>query len=108
MGYWLLDLLLHALWHEADVQARLGQNHFQISSIFNRFFLPRCGRACDQCDDYIDDDLMSLLNTSSPPLAERMRPARLEDLVGQEHLVGATGIIRKAISTGNVPSMILW
>jgi putative ATPase len=37
-----------------------------------------------------------------------MRPARLEDLVGQEHLVGPTGIIRKAISTGNVPSMILW
>src|SRR5882672_2359317 len=37
-----------------------------------------------------------------------MRPSRLEDLVGQEHLVGAGGIIRKAISTGNVPSMILW
>ena len=45
---------------------------------------------------------------SSPPLAERMRPARLEDLVGQDHLVGASGIIRKAIATGNVPSMILW
>lgn len=51
---------------------------------------------------------MSLLNTSSPPLAERMRPSKLEDLVGQEHLVGPNGIIRKAISTGNVPSMILW
>ena len=51
---------------------------------------------------------MSLLNSTSPPLAERMRPARLEDLVGQEHLVGPGGIIRKAISTGNVPSMILW
>ena len=51
---------------------------------------------------------MSLLNTSSPPLAERMRPSKLEDLVGQEHLVGENGIIRKAISTGNVPSMILW
>ncbi|CAN5128853.1 replication-associated recombination protein A [soil metagenome] len=50
---------------------------------------------------------MSLLNSSSP-LAERMRPNRLEDLVGQEHLVGPTGIIRKAILTGNVPSMILW
>lgn len=48
-----------------------------------------------------------LLNSSSP-LAERMRPSKLEDLVGQEHLVGPTGIIRKAISTGNVPSMILW
>lgn len=51
---------------------------------------------------------MSLLNSSSPPLAERMRPARLEDLVGQEHLVGPNGIIRKAITSGNVPSMILW
>ena len=47
------------------------------------------------------------LNTSFP-LAERMRPSRLEDLVGQDHLVGANGIIRKAIATGNVPSMILW
>lgn len=37
-----------------------------------------------------------------------MRPSRLEDLIGQEHLVGEQGIIRKAISTGNIPSMILW
>lgn len=44
----------------------------------------------------------------SSPLAERMRPSKLEDLVGQSHLVGKNGIIRKAIETGNVPSMILW
>ena len=42
------------------------------------------------------------------PLAERMRPSKLEDLIGQEHLVGENGIIRKAIQSGNVPSMILW
>jgi putative ATPase len=42
------------------------------------------------------------------PLAERMRPAKLTDLVGQSHLVGTNGIIRKAIETSNVPSMILW
>ncbi len=46
--------------------------------------------------------------TAHQPLAERMRPSRLEDLIGQEHLVGDNGIIRKAIQTGNVPSMILW
>jgi putative ATPase len=46
--------------------------------------------------------------SSHTPLAERMRPSKLEDLVGQDHLVGAKGIIRKAIATGNVPSMILW
>jgi putative ATPase len=37
-----------------------------------------------------------------------MRPTKLVDLVGQRHLVGDNGIIRKAIETGNVPSMILW
>ncbi len=51
---------------------------------------------------------MALLNSSTPPLAERMRPTKLEELEGQEHLVGGNGIIRKAINTGNVPSMILW
>lgn len=37
-----------------------------------------------------------------------MRPARLDDLIGQEHLTGKNGVIRKAIQTGNIPSMILW
>ena len=49
-----------------------------------------------------------MLANSLPPLAERMRPSRLEDLIGQEHLVGPNGIIKKAIGTGNIPSMILW
>ena len=44
---------------------------------------------------------------ANQPLAERMRPSTLDDLVGQEHLVGAGGIIRKAIQLGNIPSMIL-
>ncbi len=42
------------------------------------------------------------------PLAERMRPTTLEDYVGQSHLVGEKGILRKAIESGNVPSFILW
>ena len=45
---------------------------------------------------------------TAAPLAERMRPSKLEDLIGQQHLVGENGIIRKAIATGNIPSMILW
>lgn len=49
-----------------------------------------------------------MLGSSLSPLAERMRPTRLEDLVGQEHLTGERGIIRNAILSGNVPSMILW
>lgn len=42
------------------------------------------------------------------PLAERMRPATLDDIVGQGHLVGPEGIIRKAIAGKILPSMILW
>jgi len=49
-----------------------------------------------------------MLNSSLAPVAARMRPSRLDDLVGQEHLVGTRGIIRQAIASGNIPSMILW
>jgi len=41
-------------------------------------------------------------------LAERMRPKKLDELVGQEHLTGPGGVIRKAIQHGTIPSMILW
>ncbi|MEX2231706.1 MAG: replication-associated recombination protein A [Cyclobacteriaceae bacterium] len=37
-----------------------------------------------------------------------MRPSRLDELIGQEHLTGNGGVIRKAIQSGNIPSMILW
>lgn len=42
------------------------------------------------------------------PLAERMRPSKLSDLVGQEHLIGEHGVLKRAIKTGQIPSMILW
>ncbi len=42
------------------------------------------------------------------PLAERMRPSSLDHLIGQEHLVGPKGILRRSIEAGRVPSMILW
>src|SRR4028118_1444150 len=45
---------------------------------------------------------------ATAPLAERMRPAQLEDLVGQEHLAGKGSILRSAIEQGKIPSMILW
>ena len=43
-----------------------------------------------------------------PPLAERMRPTNLDEYVGQKHLVGKDAILRKAIESGNLPSLILW
>jgi putative ATPase len=42
------------------------------------------------------------------PLAERMRPSSLDDYIGQEHLVGKNSVLRKAIESGNIPSMIFW
>ena len=42
------------------------------------------------------------------PLAERLRPQTLNDLVGQEHLSSKESVLQKAISKGKVPSMILW
>ncbi|WP_173074258.1 replication-associated recombination protein A [Tenuifilum thalassicum] len=45
---------------------------------------------------------------SYAPLAERMRPKKLEDYIGQEHLVGKDGIIREMINRGSISSFILW
>ena len=42
------------------------------------------------------------------PLAERLRPQTLSDLVGQEHLSDYDSVLQKAIQKGKVPSMILW
>ena len=42
------------------------------------------------------------------PLAERLRPYELNDLLGQSHLLGAGAPLRMAIESGVIPSMILW
>jgi len=45
---------------------------------------------------------------TNQPLADRMRPADLDEYVGQDHLVGENSILRKSIESGNIPSFILW
>jgi putative ATPase len=45
---------------------------------------------------------------SSIPLAERIRPNNLDELMGQEHLAGKNSILRTAIEKGKIPSMIFW
>jgi putative ATPase len=42
------------------------------------------------------------------PLAERLRPARLEDVVGQEHLTGPDGPLGRMVAAGRLSSLILW
>ena len=48
------------------------------------------------------------MSKNAIPLAERLRPQTLDDLAGQQHLTGKGSILRTAIETGNIPSMILW
>ncbi len=45
---------------------------------------------------------------NNKPLAERIRPQRLEDYIGQEHLTSEDSALRKALLTKNIPSIIFW
>src|SRR6187402_3358719 len=47
-------------------------------------------------------------NPALQPLAERMRPRTLDEVVGQRRLVAPDSALRRAIEAGNVHSMILW
>ncbi len=42
------------------------------------------------------------------PLADRLRPAKLSDVVGQDHLVGPHGTLTRMLASGRVPSIIFW
>ena len=45
---------------------------------------------------------------ASSPLADQLRPQKLDEFLGQDHLVGKNSILRKVIESGNIPSMIFW
>jgi len=45
---------------------------------------------------------------SQIPLAERLRPIKLEDYLGQKHLMGNGAVLRRSIESGNLPSLLLW
>jgi putative ATPase len=45
---------------------------------------------------------------ANAPLADRLRPAALDEVVGQEHLTGADGAIGRMVAAGKLSSMILW
>lgn len=42
------------------------------------------------------------------PLADRMRPQELDDMIGQEHIIGKSAVLRIALESGHLPSMILY
>ena len=45
---------------------------------------------------------------TSRPLADRLRPQKLADVVGQDHLAGPQGVITRMLAAGRIPSIIFW
>ena len=40
------------------------------------------------------------------PLADEIRPASLDDVVGQKHILGADGLLRRIIESGSIPNLV--
>lgn len=55
-----------------------------------------------------EPDLLSVDHENMRPLAERMRPRSLDDMVGQRRLLAPDTALRRAVESGRVHSMILW
>jgi len=47
-------------------------------------------------------------NDAPRPLADRLRPRKLSEVVGQDHLVGAVGVLTRMLAAGRIPSIIFW
>jgi putative ATPase len=58
--------------------------------------------------DLFPDQAPTQLPAANAPLAERLRPARLSDIVGQDHLTGEDGAIGRMVAAGKLASIILW
>lgn len=56
----------------------------------------------------LKDIFISFTMKPSAPLAERLRPASLDDYIGQKHIIGDNAVLRRAIESGRVPSIIFW
>jgi putative ATPase len=48
------------------------------------------------------------MSTLNKPLADKLRPLKLEDFLGQEEIIGENKLLREAIKNDNIPSMIFW
>ena len=53
-------------------------------------------------------DPIDVENSTNAPLADLLRPQKLDDIVGQDHLTGPDGAIGRMIAAGKLSSMILW
>lgn len=58
--------------------------------------------------DLFQVSVPDLSATTPRPLADRMRPHTINEIVGQDHLVGEQGILTRMLAVGSLPSIILW
>lgn len=65
-------------------------------------------RAADEPGLFGPDPSLPERSPSSTPLAERVRPRSLDEVRGQEHLLGPDGPLRRYFDSGKLPSMLLW
>ncbi len=70
--------------------------------------MARRARAAPHVGDALFGEVPGGESSARQPLAARMRPRDLDEFLGQEHLVGEGRVLRKAIDSGHIPSMILW
>ena len=54
----------------------------------------------------MEESLFSPL--AGQPLADKLRPKTLDEIVGQDHLLGPSGPLRRMIDSGKLSSFILW
>ncbi|TDK23381.1 replication-associated recombination protein A [Luteimonas aestuarii] len=67
--------------------------------------MPKANR---QPPNTASDDLLDVDRTALRPLAERMRPRTLDDMVGQRRLLAPGSALRQSVESGHVHSMVLW
>jgi putative ATPase len=56
----------------------------------------------------IQPSIFNIQKLPQTPLAERLRPTTLNELIGQEHLTGKGSVLRNSLDNKKIPSMILW
>src|SRR5262249_31146417 len=72
-------------------------------------FLPCCALASTAASvELLPEPASASGPAPAGPLADRMRPRMLDDVVGQEHLLGPGRVLRAALERGELHSMILW
>ena len=70
--------------------------------------LPQTTAYMERMADLFADTAPAALPAEASPLADRLRPRALDEVVGQAHLTGADGAIGRMVAAGRLSSMILW